>query len=355
MGRSARRLNSQALALRKFSAGFSAGFSLVELLVVIAIIAILVGLLLPAIQAARESSRRNDCSNRLRQLAIAMHNFESAKGYLPSGSIAQADPNDPLTPHTFYRWSAFAQTLPYIENVALYEQLDLSLPLYRRDFSSPEENEAALLQIIPDFLCPSDRGERVSPRFGPTNYAVSAGSGIGGGTPVATDGVFYINSRTSFEEIVDGTSQTVFLAETTLGSIVPTNTPRVGLDVQTAYVFASAAPLTQAACDGTQLINFTDPPSFSWANGEYRSAMYNHYRPPNSSELDCISARLIAPISERYAAFGWRAARSMHPGGVNAARVDGSVRFYGDDINPAVWRAMATRNGEEVLENPENL
>jgi prepilin-type processing-associated H-X9-DG protein len=150
-------------------------------------------------------------------------------------------------------------------------------------------------------------------------------------------------------EIADGTSQTVYLAETTLGDFIPQLTPRDQVDERTAYVFASAAPLTQTACDATILFNFTDLPGFSWANGEYRSAMYNHYRPPNSSELDCMSAKLLAPLSERYAAFGWRSARSMHPGGVNAARADGSVRFYSDDINPAVWRALATRSGEETI------
>ncbi len=324
-------------------------FSLVELLVVIAIIAVLVAFLLPAIQAARESSRRNDCLSRLRQLALAMHNYEAAHGYLPSGSVAQADPSDPATPHTFYRWSAFAQVLPHFENAALYAQLDLSLPMYRRDFSIPIENQAALEQVIPGMLCPSDRSERVSPRFGPTNYAASAGSGSDGGTPLAADGVFYINSHLKLGEITDGASQTMLLAETTLGEMVVPLTPRGQLDERVAYVFASAAPLTQTACDATVLFNFTDPPSFSWANGEFRSAMYNHFRPPNSPEFDCVSAKLIAPRAEQYAAFGWRSSRSRHPGGVNAARVDGSARFYGDEIDPAGWRALATRSGEETM------
>jgi prepilin-type N-terminal cleavage/methylation domain-containing protein/prepilin-type processing-associated H-X9-DG protein len=327
----------------------SAAFSLVELLIVIAIIAVLVGFLLPAVQAARESSRRNDCLNHLRQLATAMHNFETSHGHLPPGSTAHADPNDPATPHTFYRWSAFAHVLPFFENAALHDQLNLTLPMYRKDFSISPENEAALEQVISLLLCSSDRGLKVSPRFGPTNYAASAGSGVEGGTPLATDGVFFINSQTSLEEIRDGTSQTIFLAETTLGDTVGQLTPQSQIDERIGYVFASAAPLTQTACDATVLINFTDPPGFSWANGEYRSAMYNHFRAPNSSELDCMSTKLIAPLTERYAAYGWRSARSMHPGGVNAARADGSARFYGDNIDPAVWRAVATRSGEEVL------
>jgi prepilin-type N-terminal cleavage/methylation domain-containing protein/prepilin-type processing-associated H-X9-DG protein len=325
-------------------------FSLVELLVVIGIIAVLVAFLLPAVQAARESSRRNDCLNRLRQLSLAMQHYESALGHLPAGSVAQPDPSDPLTPHTFYRWSAFAQVLPHFESAALYRQLDLSRPMYRRDFSMPPENEAALEQIVPEMLCPSDRNERVSQRFGPTNYAASAGSGVNGGTPLAADGVFFINSRISIKDFTDGTSHTIYLSETTLGDVVDPLTPRNDKNEQTTYVFASAAPLTQTACDASNLFNFTDPLSFSWANGEYRSAMYNHFRPPNSSEFDCVSAKLIAPINERYAAFGWRSARSQHPGGVNAARADGSVQIYADDVDPAVWRALSTRSGEETLD-----
>jgi hypothetical protein len=139
------------------------------------------------------------------------------------------------------------------------------------------------------------------------------------------------------------------LSETTLGDAVDALSPRNDKDERTAYVFASAAPLTQTACDASNLFNFTDPLSFSWANGEYRSAMYNHFRPPNSPEFDCVSAILIAPLSERYAAFGWRSARSMHVDGVNAARADGSAQIYADDIDPAVWRALATRNGEETV------
>lgn len=329
--------------------GARGAFSLVELLVVIAIVAILVALLLPAIQSARESARRNDCLSRLRQLGLAMHHYESAHGHLPAGSVAQPDPHDPLTPHTFYRWSAFAIVLPHLERGSLYDQIDLSLPMYRRDFSIPEENAPALAQVIPEMMCPSDRGERVSPLFGPTNYAASAGSGIDGGTPLDADGVFFINSRTALKDIADGASRTIYLSETTLGDAADPLSPRHAKDERTTYVFAAAAPLNQTACDASTLFNFTDPPSFSWANGEYRSAMYNHFRPPNSPEFDCVSAKLLAPISERYAAYGWRSARSMHADGVNAARADGSATIYTNDIDPAVWRALSTRAGEEAI------
>lgn len=336
------------IAQLKSHAGRTA-LSLVELLVVIAMIGILVGLLLPAVQSAREAARRTTCLNHLRQIAVAMQHYESTRGHLPAGSVAQPDPNDPATPHTFYRWSAFAQLLPYLELENLHEGLDLSLPMYRKDFSLPEENQAAVRQIIPDLLCPSDRMQRVHPNFGPTNYAASAGSGNDGGSPLTADGVFYINSNIRLADIADGASRTIMLSECVLGEPVPAMTPRAEIDPSTAYVFAASAPLVQSACDSSLLLNFTDPPSFSWANGEFRSSLYNHYRTPNSVEFDCVSAKLIGPISERYAAFGWRAARSLHPGGVQSAWADGSAGFVEQSIDPAIWRALSTRHGEEAF------
>ncbi|TWU28131.1 hypothetical protein Pla144_14180 [Bythopirellula polymerisocia] len=322
-------------------------FSLVELLVVIAIIGVLTALLLPAVQSARESARRSTCLNHLRQLALAMQSYETATGHLPSGSVAQQDPSDPATPHTFYRWSAFAQILPQLESSAIRAQLDLSLPMYRKDFSTPEKNLPALGQVIPLMLCPSDRQERVQEQFGPTNYAACSGSGNDGGSPLTADGVFFINSNIRLADIADGTSNTIYLAECLLGQPVAPLSKRQEIDERFAYVFATAAPLTQSSCDGSGLFNYTTPSSFSWANGEFRSSLYNHYRIPNSVEFDCVSAKLLAPITERYAAFGWRTARSLHPGGVNAARADGSAGFFANDINPQTWRFLSTRYGEE--------
>jgi type II secretory pathway pseudopilin PulG len=317
-------------------------------LVVIAIIGVLVGILLPAVQSARESSRKSDCLSRIRQLALALSNHETSHGRLPAGSVAQADPKDPATPHTFYRWSAFAQILPYLEASQVRAQLDLTLPMYRKDFSVPVENQPALALVLPSLLCPSDRGDRVNPMFGPTNYAACTGSGNDGGSPFTADGVFYTNSQTRLADIVDGTSRTAILAECILGqpNPIPARTLQSQVDERFAYVFASAAPLNQAACDRSMLYNFTDPPGYSWANGEFRCALYNHFRTPNSPELDCSSAKLLGPISDRYAGFGWKSARSLHAAGVNVALADGSARSVTDGVDPTVWRALSTRHGE---------
>jgi len=253
-----------------------AAFSMVELLVVIAIIGVLVGLLLPAVQSARESARRSSCLGHAHQHVLAMLNFESAAARLPAGSVAQPYPAEPTTPHTFYRWSAFAQILPHLESGNVRQQLDLSLPMYHKDFSISAANRGALEIMIPTLLCPSDRQERVQPGFGPTNYAACSGSGNDGGSPLSADGVFYINSNLRLADIPDGTSRTVLLGECLLGQPVGPSATRPTVDPRFAYVFATAAPLKQSACDAATLLNFTDPPSFSWANGEFRSALYNH-------------------------------------------------------------------------------
>lgn len=329
-----------------------AGFTLVELLVVIAITGVLVGLLLPAVQSSREASRRNDCLNRIRQISIALHNYESARQRFPSGSVSQPDPANPATPHSFYRWSALAQGLPFMEGAPLHAQLDLSAPLYQASFQISPVNQNAVQTIVPPFLCPSDRQARVSPAFGPTNYALCAGTGAGGGTPFDADGMFYVNSSLRVADVTDGASHTVLASEGVLGETPPPLTGRAIANPQLVYGFAIGVPLTTAACEATAVWNLSDPPSFAWANGEYRSAMYNHWTTPNSRQFDCMSARTVAPPEERYAAYGWRTARSNHPGGVNVALVDSSCRFIYDAIDFAIWQALSTRAGEEPGDAP---
>ena len=323
-------------------------FSLVELLVVIAIIGVMAGLLLPAVQQSRESARRVDCLNRTRQVAVALLNYEAARGHFAPGSEAKPYPAKPSTPHTFYRWSALAHALPYLEQASALAAIDLSLPLYGSDLQVTKANRAGVKAVIAQFLCPSDRGVPVDSQFGPTNYAACGGSGAGGGTPLATDGVFYTNSATTLAEITDGASRTALVAETTLGETPPPLTPRAAVDPRLVYGFARGAELTEAACAETALFNFTSPPGFAWANGEFRSAMYNHHRPPNSPEIDCVSARLLGSIAVQFTSYGWRASRSFHSGGVNVALADGACRFVRDEVDLGVWRALSTRAGEET-------
>lgn len=321
------------------------GFTLVELLVVIAIIGVLVGLLLPAVQAAREAARRISCANNMRQVALAMHNHESALGFLPPGSVAKEYPAVPNTPWTFYRWSALAMLSPYLENTAAYNLLDLEKPLYGIDLRITPENAAGVNVVVPTFLCPSDKGERVHAQFGPTNYMFCTGTGREGGAPLQTDGTFYVNSKTRFSEIRDGTSHTIALSESLLG--VAGNQNR---DPRTGYRFSFLAPLSEASCNAAPVWNYTDPRGFSWANGEFRNALYNHYFAPNSEVADCIGVRIGGGPQVTFTPFGWKAARSNHPGGVQVTRADGSTSFIQSSISLETWRALATRRGNEVAQ-----
>lgn len=323
----------------------SAGLTLVEVLVVVAIISALVALLLPAIQSSRDASRRAACINNMRQIALAAHAHESALRRLPPGSVAKEYPDSPQTAWTFYRWSALAMLSPYLENTAAYNMLDLTKPLYSITLGVTPENAAGSQLVVPTFLCPGDHGTRVHPGFGPTNYAACAGSGVGGGTPEDTDGVFYVNSRTRISEIQDGTSHTVAFSESVLG--VTGNSNR---SVTEAYKFVFAAPLTESACNLPLSWNYQDPRGFAWVNGEYRCALYNHFLPPNASTHDCISNRVSGPPSAKYVPFGWRAARSRHSGGVNVIMADGSAEFVQDGVDAAVWKALATRAGGEATQ-----
>jgi prepilin-type N-terminal cleavage/methylation domain-containing protein len=218
------------------------GMTLVELLVVIAIIGVLMGLLLPAVQAAREAARLTSCSNNLRQVALGLQNYYSAKDRFPPGSVAKEYVDRPSTPWTFYRWSTFATLSPYLENSAAYNLLDLSKPLYSSTSGLvTPENIAGARTVVPTFLCPSDTFRRLHPNFGPINYAVCTGSGIGGGTPEDTDGLFFVNSKTRMSEIRDGSSNTIALSESLLGETGATRR-----DPRFAYRFVFFAPLVES-------------------------------------------------------------------------------------------------------------
>jgi len=323
------------------------GFTLVELLVVLAVIGLLVGLTLPAVQAAREAARRMSCTNNMRQIGIAAHNHYAAQRSLPSGSIAKENPTAPTTPWTFYRWSALAMLSPYLENTAAYNILDLSLPLYGANFGVTPQNMEGVRVLVPTFLCPSDTGQRLNVNFGPTNYSFNSGSGMGGGTPLGTDGAFFVNSRLRLADISDGTSNTVALSESILGERGNSNN-----NSKVSYRFVFSSPLTDTACHNAFIWNYTEPRGFSWANGEYRNGLYNHYYAPNSTQADCIGVYLGGGFPTIYTPYGWKTARSRHNGGVNALHVDSSVRFISDSIDGMVWQAVSTRAGGEVAALP---
>jgi prepilin-type processing-associated H-X9-DG protein len=230
-------------------------------------------------------------------------------------------------------------------------------------FSTP--NIPGIAITVPEFLCPSDLAEQVKPNMGPTNYVMCAGSGGGGGTPFNTDGVFYVNSTTTYADITDGSSQTIIASESLLGAdtLQDSSGAYMGVSPERTYKFVlgfTAKPdLTDAKCSATLLYNSAsgsgnDPRGFAWCSGEYRCALYNHYYPPNAKICDCIASVTVDPTPPPakpvlYSAYGWRAARSMHRGGVNVALADGSGRFVNDQVDFGVWQGLSTRAGGEVI------
>ena len=327
-------------------------FTLVELLVVIAIIGTLVALLLPALNAVRQAAQRVQCQNNMRQIGVALRNYEAATRHLPTGADAKPYPGSPSTPYTFYRWSTLAHLTPYVEESSIHDVLNLTVPMYGSNLKVTSQNVAGVAKIIPLFLCPSDQGIPVADGFGPTNYVCCTGSGAGGGTPFDTDGLFYVNSAVRLASVTDGATKTIAFSESLLGTGPESLADPDAVTPQTVYAFTFTAPLTEEAYAGAVQWNVTNRRGFSWANGEYRCTLYNHYLPPNAARIDCIASRLGGDLSIRYASYGWRAARSNHAGGVNVFYLGGATSFIQDDIDLATWQALSTRAGGESVELP---
>ena len=360
------------------------GFTLVELLVVIAIIGMLIALLLPAVQAARESARRMSCSNNLHQLGIALHNHHSVKGDFPAAHRAIVSPGyDPNIYNAYnFSWSVLAEISPYIEQTGVYSQLDLTKPVYGPvdngniysggwDYSDfPAEFAKVFETIVPAFLCPSDKMRSVIPEqvygntvLGSTNYVVCTGSGIPTSSDVPygavwkTNGIFMTRDRLSLASITDGTSNTMMMAESTLGEKISSDTPKNQANLQLHYIYSpSDQALTEATCESASLNGDKYVKGYIWFAGDYRATMYNHFYTPNSKTLDCISNYSLSgvPPTIYYAvqSYGFHAARSFHTGGVNGLLADASVRFCSNSIDSETWRAVATRNGGEALTLP---
>ena len=337
-------------------------FTLIELLVVIAIIAVLIGLLLPAVQAAREAARRMQCTNNLKQLGLALHNYNTALNSFPSGSLiapmtnywvcCATGPNMPTWPG-HYRYSAFVMALPYMEQVTLTSTLNFQIPLYDVNGDDMPQNTTAYMVQVKAFLCPSDIRDRVFPDQAPCNYSACSGNGLPGGFGLpdpaygSPNGIFFFNSATTIAGITDGTSNTSFLGESIIGS--NSNIPPAAngsnpteIMVQTPSGMNSFAdtfkyiPLTAAECASSTSYRWDR--QTNWIEGDYRHTLFNNFDVPNSTKYDCL----------RGPHHGWRSARSRHPGGVNNAFADGSVKFIKNTIDLNTWRAVGTMAGGEV-------
>jgi len=325
------------------------GFTLIELLVVIAIIAVLIALLLPAVQAAREAARRAQCTNNLKQMGLAISNYESATGTLPPGSFWAASGAG----GTADGFSMFVMILPQMEQQAAFNLVNFSL-----SYKNPTNLTIAGVAISA-FACPSDPSAAQLQPLSPTIYqapppgnwmqAFTSYAGCTGTWDVRPkltasnfaqqvgnmNGTIYMYSATRLGDITDGTSNTISIGERGHSLLSPAD----------------------------QLVN-----QF-WNSGYWYDTMFETYYPINAYKkpVGVLGARYVANAS------------SFHPGGANFAFIDGSVRFLKDSIdswpiNPAtisaagvtfdstaniysiapgsrlgVYQALSTRAGGEVL------
>jgi len=299
--------------------------TLVELLVVIAVVATLVGLLLPAVQKVRGAAARAACQNNLKQLGLALHNYHAALGRFPPG---RGTP----TPAIF---SPHAHLLAYLEQDAVLARLDLAAP--PADFTVPpatvydgSKNRPAASAVVAAFVCPADAaGGRVpGVGYGATSYPACAGSGANGGSLAAADGAFFLGSAVRVADVTDGTSNTAAFAERPIGPGAGVTDPRLVM-----LELPGAADPTPPAC-APAAGAWNGERGGKWVVGNYGNTLYNHAGPPDPAGFDCLNATQQK---------GRVSARRLHPGGVNVLACDGGVRAVAVGIDPAAWRALATR------------
>jgi prepilin-type N-terminal cleavage/methylation domain-containing protein/prepilin-type processing-associated H-X9-DG protein len=325
-------------------------FTLVELLVVIAIIGILVALLLPAIQAAREAARRMSCQNKVKQIALAAHNYESGHKSLPPALLYYGT-NNPRNS----KWSALARLLPYLEEENFESQID-----YTSDYETAMFNGSLLAPYrVATYICPSEARDEVRvdssgvPIHYLTNYGLNRGvwrvfdpTGV-----LPGEGAIQPNKGTTIKQFTDGTSKTLLVAE------VKGWTPYLR-DTATTQTTPPAAPADICGLGGSFKV---DSGHTEWVDGRVHQAGFTALFPPNTS-VPCTQSGQVYDVdwtSQREGTtdagitYSAVTSRSYHSGGVvNVAMVDGSVHAISGDVDLLVWRAMGTRSGGESSEMP---
>ncbi|MDX2037647.1 MAG: DUF1559 domain-containing protein [Isosphaeraceae bacterium] len=357
------------------------GFTLIELLVVIAIIAVLIALLLPAVQAAREAARRAQCTNNLKQIGLAIHNYHDVHLCFPMTFTAAGV--SPTGGCTAGLTSWHAAILPMMEQTPLHNAINFSIGntdncadgdafIYGATIGERHPNATAARTVINAFLCPSDSFDVVTTmgasRPAPHNYSGNAGwtpdtSGttpgprlgrhngfIGLANPV--DPADWHTGPVAAAQITDGTSSTMAVAERRIARSSDPN------DVQAMF---DEPPATRSYCAGSAgtarplnrwkhfcyVVSFPDPAwtvfqNRSWISGwGHSGSTYLQILPMNNRNCHLYGGELDGNILNTPS--------SRHPGGINALFGDGSVRFVKETVADPIWWALGSRNGAEVL------
>ncbi len=336
----------------------SKGFTLIELLVVIAIIAVLIALLLPAVQAAREAARKTQCTNNLKQIGLALHNYHDAINVFPPGYVSAVNPtvSDPCNADLEGQngvdigsgWAWGSMILPQMDQSPLYNSINFNLSV------AYAANDTCSTTALGVYICPSDAGPSLIPVLGnppdPANPGLYNGSqvvdtvargnyvgmfGLGEicaasgpvpgvvypGDPIGiAAGIFFRNSNVSVAAVTDGTSNSIAVGERSHNLSYVTWTAR------SINGWLGTTPTSQGGSD-----KFNPSPEECWTQVLGPAGLENGLRTPDDPEAHV----------EDY----W----SMHPGGVNFLFTDGSVHFIKASINVLAWRALATRNMGEII------